>query len=50
MNLNDGLLVVLLAFLAGMGNKFASEFIDYIKKKRKVLKEMILNNGKVNEK
>ena len=50
MDLNEGLLVVFLAFLAGMGNKIAGELLDYIKDKRKILKNAILNNNKVNNK
>jgi hypothetical protein len=49
MNMSDGLLVVFLAFLAGMGNRLAGEAIDYVKIKRHALKKVILNNGKVKE-
>ena len=44
MDLNDGLLVVLLAFLSGVGNKFAAELIDYMKKKRHTLKNIVNGN------
>jgi hypothetical protein len=50
MDLSDGLLVVFLAFLAGMGNRIAGEVIDYVKAKRHALKDAILNNGKVHDK
>jgi len=50
MNLLEWFFVVFIAFLSGMGNKIAGEAIDYLKKKRHVLKQMVLNNGKVKEK
>lgn len=50
MDLLEWFLVVFIAFLSGMGNKFAGEFIDYLKVKRSALKKMVLNNGQIDHK
>jgi len=38
MNIEDGMLVVFLAFLSGMGNNIAKEIIDYFKEKKKKIR------------
>lgn len=50
MDIIEWLLVVVIAFLSGMGNRIAGEVIDYVKKKRKNLQDRILNGYKINNK
>lgn len=38
------------SFISGIGVRLAGELIDYIKKKRHHLQDMILNNNKINDK
>jgi len=51
MELTEWIIVVLTmagaSFISGVGVKLSGEFIEYIKQKRKLLKELISNNGKV---